>query len=73
MGYTPDGVPHIGEVPGKPGQYILAGFNGGGMPLIFLSAKGVAKMIQGANFEDSGIPKIFRATQERLNSEARLL
>lgn len=71
MGSTPDGYPHIGKVPGKQAQWILAGFNGGGMPLIFLSAKGVAKMVlEDAPFSESsaGIPLVCETTKKRLGS-----
>lgn len=69
MGATPDGYPHIGKVPGKQAQWILAGFNGGGMPMIFLSAKGVAKMVmEDVPFgeSDAGIPLRCETTAERL-------
>ncbi|CAI7641217.1 unnamed protein product [Penicillium glandicola] len=67
MGYSWDSQPHVGTVPGEDGQYVLAGFNGHGMPLVFLSALGLAKMVQGGvKFEDAGIPRLFESTQERL-------
>ncbi|KAI4722641.1 FAD dependent oxidoreductase superfamily [Aureobasidium sp. EXF-10727] len=67
MGYTSDSNPHIGEVPGKPGQYILSGFNGHGMPVIWLSAEGVSDMLHtGKSFEDTKIPRAFKTTQERI-------
>ena len=68
MGSTPDGVPHIGEVPGSDGtQYIMAGFNGGGMALIFLCSRGLAKMIQqDVPYEDVALPRIFKTTRARL-------
>lgn len=60
-------MPHCGKVPGKENQFILAGFNGAGMPHIFLSAKGISKMVRGGvPFEESGIPRIFKSTEERL-------
>lgn len=62
-------MPHVGHVPGKPGQIILAGFSGHGMPLILLSAKGVVQMLRhGKSFEETGIPSLFKATEERLAS-----
>ncbi|KAF4313992.1 putative FAD dependent oxidoreductase superfamily protein [Botryosphaeria dothidea] len=74
MGYTADMMPHIGEVPSKPGQFIIGGFNGHGMPLIFLSSKGLAKMIlDGAPFEETGIPRLFKTTAERLASDENLI
>lgn len=67
-------MPHIGEVPSKPGQFIIGGFNGHGMPLIFLSSKGLAKMIlDGAPFEETGIPRLFKTTAERLASDENLI
>ena len=54
-------------MPGKENQFIIAGFNGAGMLHIFLRAKGVAKMVRkGGSFEDIGIPRIFKPTEERL-------
>ncbi len=63
-------MPHIGPIPNRPNQYICAGFNGHGMPLILLSTKGVAKMIrEGCNFADTGIPGVFQTTEARLKDE----
>lgn len=69
MGYTSDLMPHIGAVPGKKNQWICAGFNGHGMPLILLASKGVVKMIQEeCGFEETGIPGVFETSQERIDS-----
>lgn len=69
MGYSSDFMPHVGEVPGKPGQMVLAGFSGHGMPVIFRSAKGIVDMLRhGTRLEDTGMPEVYRATQERLDS-----
>ena len=67
MGYTPDSLPHLGPIPGKPpGQYIMAGFNGGGMSYIFVWGKAMAEMIlEEKGFEGCGLPKLFETTQER--------
>ena len=70
MGYTTDLQPHVGPIPNKPNAYILAGFNGHGMPIIFLAAKGIADMIRrGKTFEQTGLPRVYRTTEERLRSE----
>ena len=67
MATTADNFAHCGKVPGKENQFVIAGFNGAGMPHIFLSAKGIAKMVKtGIPFEESGIPRIFKSTKERL-------
>ena len=69
MGYSSDGLPHVGQVPGQDGQYILAGFTGHGMPQIFHAAEGVAKMIvAGVEYEDTGLPRLFKSTSTRLNN-----
>ncbi|ETS73732.1 hypothetical protein PFICI_14678 [Pestalotiopsis fici W106-1] len=70
MGYSSDFMPHLGEVPGKAGQYIIAGFSGHGMPEILLSSKGVAAMIRDdVPFEKSGLPRIFKTSRERITNK----
>lgn len=70
MGYSSDGLPHIGQVPGHDDQYILAGFTGHGMPQIFLAAEGLAKMIStGMTFEETGLPRLFKTSQSRLGAK----
>ncbi|GAD98150.1 FAD dependent oxidoreductase superfamily [Paecilomyces variotii No. 5] len=69
MGYSSDYLPHVGCVPGKPEQYIIAGFTGHGMPQVFLSAKGISKMIrENRSFEESGVPRLYKTSEERLRS-----
>lgn len=69
MGYSSDFMPYVGDVPDKPGQMVLAGFSGHGMPLILLSAKAIAQMLrEGKPFEETGVPSVFKATKERLES-----
>lgn len=66
MGYTYDGFPFVGEVPGKDGQFMCAGFNGHGMPQVFLSAKAVAEMVvEGKSAESVDLPLVYRSTRER--------
>lgn len=68
MGYSYDSNPHIGAVPSKEGQFILGGFNGHGMPVIFLAAKELAKMVaQGISFEETNLPRLFKTTQFRID------
>lgn len=74
MGYTSDLMPHVGQIPGKEAQYILAGFNGHGMPQILLTSKGIADMVlQEITFEETGLPTMFKTTQERLSSNISVL
>jgi glycine/D-amino acid oxidase-like deaminating enzyme len=71
MGYSSDTAPHIGEIPSRPGQYIAAGFNGHGMPVIYLSSKGLAQQIlEEKPFDETGVPRTFKTTSERLETVA---
>ncbi|RDW57200.1 hypothetical protein BP5796_12650 [Coleophoma crateriformis] len=68
QGITKDGLPHIGKVPGTSGQYILAGYNGGGMAIAFMAALAVARMIrEGISFDQTGVPSCLETTQARLD------
>jgi glycine/D-amino acid oxidase-like deaminating enzyme len=74
MGYNSDTLPNVGEVPGREGCFIAAGFEGHGMPVIYLTMKGIAEMVRdGKKFEDVRIPRIYKTTRERLDSEVDLL
>ncbi|KAH8645542.1 FAD dependent oxidoreductase [Tricladium varicosporioides] len=74
MGYSTDAIPHVGVIPDRREQFILAGFTGNGMPLAFLCARGVASMVlEGDSFESTGIPSVFKTTQERLNNSRNLI
>ncbi|KAH8886261.1 FAD dependent oxidoreductase superfamily protein [Thozetella sp. PMI_491] len=68
QGWTTDKMPYIGAVPEKPGQFVFAGFNGHGMPIICLASVSLAEMVMGKDFEDTGLPKLFKPTMERLQS-----
>lgn len=70
MGYSSDRLPRVGNVPNRPGMFIMAGFTGHGMPQIFLTAKGIAEMVNtGIPYEKTGIPSLFRESETRLQSE----
>lgn len=70
MGVTPDMLPHVGKVPGSKNQWLLAGFNGAGMLLIFTMTQAIAKMVaNGVEYEDTGLSGIFKSTPERLNAK----
>ncbi|TGO44707.1 hypothetical protein BCON_0472g00030 [Botryotinia convoluta] len=72
MGYSFDSNPHIGLVPQKSDQFIIAGFNGHGMPVIWLAAKGLAEMLRTEkSFEEFRVPmplpRLFKTTQDRID------
>ena len=69
MGYSNDGCPYVGELPGSPGQYICAGFTGHGMPQAFLAAEAIASMVvDGKTVRDTGLPRLFGVGLDRLHS-----
>jgi glycine/D-amino acid oxidase-like deaminating enzyme len=69
MGYSYDSLSHVGHVPDRPGQLIMAGFNGHGMPVIWLAAKGIAEMIKTRqSFEDVGLPRLIKTTSARIEN-----
>ncbi|KAH7303824.1 FAD dependent oxidoreductase-domain-containing protein [Stachybotrys elegans] len=74
MGYSSDFMPHLGDVPDKPGQFIIAGFSGHGMPEILLSSKAIASLIRnGVPLEQSGIPKMFKTSKKRITEKGSRL
>jgi glycine/D-amino acid oxidase-like deaminating enzyme len=67
MGYSSDSLSHVGHIPERKGQLIIAGFNGHGMPVIWLAAKGIAEMITtGKTFEEVGLPRLIKTSAARL-------
>lgn len=69
MGYSSDRLPRLGPVPGKKGLFIMGGWTGHGMPQIFLASKGMAKMVvNGVPYSETGLPRIFEESEERLMS-----
>lgn len=61
---TTDSVPFVGDL--GDGQYICAGFNGHGMARVFTCAPGVAKLVLGGDWSETGLPECFEFNQERL-------
>ncbi|KAM3077253.1 hypothetical protein ACMFMG_003283 [Clarireedia jacksonii] len=69
MGYSSDSNPHVGSIPNRNDQFVIAGFNGHGMPVIWLVAKGLAEMVRdGKKFEEVEVkmPRLLKTTEERL-------
>ncbi|POS83343.1 hypothetical protein EPUL_005732, partial [Erysiphe pulchra] len=67
MGYNSDSLPNIGAVPGRAGCFLQAGYQGNGMPQIFLISKALVEMIvTGKSVEEVRIPRLYRASRERI-------
>jgi glycine/D-amino acid oxidase-like deaminating enzyme len=45
MDYTPDGRPLIGQVPDVPGQWVIAGFGGHGLPPALGAGRALAEAL----------------------------
>lgn len=68
MGYSPDGFPFVGEVPGERGLWVTSSFQGHGMVLCWMCAKAVVQMMRGNDGPElnSWFPDAFRIDEERL-------
>jgi glycine/D-amino acid oxidase-like deaminating enzyme len=67
MGFSPDGIPSIGAVPGLDGpQYWAAGFTGHGMSLGFLIGRTLANLAAGHHPHEAAIfnPSRFSASRQ---------
>jgi glycine/D-amino acid oxidase-like deaminating enzyme len=71
MGYSSDLVPWVGEVPSRPGVYVIAGFTGHGMPRILGCSVAVASLVRGDAKEISSteLPPPYWITQKRLDEK----
>ena len=49
VGYSTDRLPSVGEVPGRPGLYVMGGYSGTGNVPGFMSGRDVADTIAGVN------------------------
>ncbi|KAJ9650742.1 hypothetical protein H2198_009967 [Neophaeococcomyces mojaviensis] len=68
MGYSADGHPLVGPMPGEEGLWIDASFQGHGMVLCWLCAKAFVEMLLGRDGTElkTWFPDCFRVTEERL-------
>ena len=74
LGYTDDSLPYVGELPGEPAKYVIAGFHGHGMPRVLLCARALARCIAGGTNDLADIPAAFRITHDRMTkTKNRLL
>ncbi|KAI1024117.1 hypothetical protein LB504_005042 [Fusarium proliferatum] len=74
MGYSADGLSRIGRVRGRENMFIMGGFTGHGMPQVFLTSKGISRMVlQDLAFSETGIPRLFEESKSRLMSDENFL
>ncbi len=68
MGYSPDGFPFVGEMPGATGLWLSASFQGHGMVLCWMCARALVEMMEGRDGDalSTWFPDAFRLTGERM-------
>ncbi|EAQ84852.1 hypothetical protein CHGG_08866 [Chaetomium globosum CBS 148.51] len=73
MGFSPDGFPFVGEVPGESGLWASCGFQGHGMVLCWECARALVEMMEGRDGEElrEWFPDIFRITEQRMAQRFR--
>jgi glycine/D-amino acid oxidase-like deaminating enzyme len=71
MGYGPDGLPFVGEMPGEEGEglWVSASFQGHGMVLCWMCARALVELMLGRDNEElrSWFPGVFRVAEERFD------
>ncbi|ORY58398.1 FAD dependent oxidoreductase [Pseudomassariella vexata] len=70
MGYSPDGVPFVGEVSGEKNLWMSCSFQGHGMVLCWMCAKALACMMDGRDDAElkGWFPDAFRISEKRMGS-----
>ncbi|OHE94329.1 hypothetical protein CORC01_10376 [Colletotrichum orchidophilum] len=71
MGLSKDLLPFIGELPEKPGQYLIGGYHGHGMARVFLSTKAFCELFLGQEI-DSRVPSPYFDLDSRLREPVDL-
>ena len=71
MGYSSDLVPWVGEIPGKRGIFVNAGFTGHGMPRILGCSEALAAVARGdvPALSETKLPAPYFITEERLRTK----
>ncbi|KAI0139121.1 FAD dependent oxidoreductase [Hypoxylon sp. NC0597] len=69
MGFSPDGFPFVGEMPGEKDLWVSSSFQGHGMVLCWMCARALTAMMEGGDDKELGswFPDQFRVTEERLH------
>ncbi|KAI1323890.1 FAD dependent oxidoreductase [Xylariaceae sp. FL0255] len=75
MGYGPDGLPFVGKMPGEEATnlWVCASFQGHGMVLCWMCAKGLVEMMNGRDNEElrGWFPDAFRVAEDRFDVSFR--
>ncbi|KAI0438356.1 FAD dependent oxidoreductase [Xylaria telfairii] len=69
MGYGPDGLPFVGEMPGEKNLWVSASFQGHGMVLCWMSARALVEMMEGRDNDElrRWFPDVYRISEPRFD------
>ncbi|CAG7562639.1 unnamed protein product [Fusarium equiseti] len=65
MGFTADEFPFVGQLPGRPGQFLSVGYTGHGMARVFLCIKALLEIVRNEPI-DPRVPEPYLKVKERL-------
>ncbi|KAI0483418.1 FAD dependent oxidoreductase [Xylaria cf. heliscus] len=67
MGYGPDELPFVGEMPGEKNLWVSASFQGHGMVLCWMSARALVEMMEGRDGDElrCWFPDVYRISEPR--------
>ncbi|UPL02388.1 hypothetical protein LCI18_013322 [Fusarium solani-melongenae] len=68
MGFTADGFPFVGEVPGRAGQYASVGYTGHGMARVVLTIRALVQKFFNEAI-DPRVPRLYFNLKERLGEK----
>ncbi|KAI1458802.1 FAD dependent oxidoreductase [Annulohypoxylon moriforme] len=68
MGFSPDGFPFVGEMPGEKDLWVSTSFQGHGMVLCWMCARALVTMMEGGDEKelDTWFPEVFKINERRL-------
>ncbi len=70
MGYSADGYPFVGEMPGERDMWLSCSFQGHGMVTCWMCAKALVTMMEGGDEDTDELakwfPDVFRVSEDRL-------
>ncbi|KAF7556144.1 hypothetical protein G7Z17_g1659 [Cylindrodendrum hubeiense] len=68
MGFTADELPFVGELPGRTGQFVAAGYTGHGMARVFLAIKALMQLAHNEAI-DPRVPRVYFDIERRLKQK----
>lgn len=75
MGYSADLMPWVGEMPGRPGVFVTAGFTGHGMPRVLGCSAAIAALVRQdvQSLQETDVPRPYWISQDRLQKRTSVV